>query len=108
MSDTIFAKIEAYLKTLEGKPQRLTGVYQFVITKGGATYKTWTLDLKNRVLTRAAGANDVSLKIEDDVMLALGTKQMSAADALSQDKVEILSGNAELVMALEPFIAELK
>jgi len=33
---------------------------------------------------------------------------MTAADALSQDKIEIVSGNAELVLALEPFIAELK
>jgi len=96
------------LRSLEGKPHRLTGVYKFIVTKGGAVYKTWVLDLNQRVLTQGDGAADVTLRIEDDVMVALGTKKMTAADALSQDKIEIVSGNAELVLALEPFIAELK
>lgn len=109
MSDTIFQKIDAYLKkiTAEGKPQKLTGSYKFVITKGGATYKTWVLDLTKRVLTQGDGSANVTLQVEDDVMLALGSKKMTATDALSQDKVVILEGQAELVLALEPFIAEL-
>lgn len=108
MSDSLFTRIENYMKTVDrSKPRKVPYVYKFQVLKSGSPYKTWVLDLKNLALTAGDGSAEVTIIIENDVLGQIASKQLSASDAIAQGKVDV-EGQVELVLALEPFIAELK
>lgn len=108
MADALFTRIENHLKTVDRSKQRkVPYVYRFKVLKNGQAYKTWVLDLKNLTLTTGDGNAEVTVIIEDDVLAQIGSKQLLANDAISQGKLDV-EGQVELVLALEPFIADLK
>lgn len=108
MSDSLFTRIENHLKTVDrSKERKVPYVYKFKVLRNGNAYKTWVLDLKNLTLVAGDGNAEVTVIIEDEVLGQIGSKQLSANDAISQGKVDV-EGQVELVLALEPFIAGLK
>lgn len=107
MSDKVFAKAEAYLKTLDhSKPSSVPYVLKIQLTKGGSPFKTWIVDAKNRKISQGDAPADVTITEEEDTFLQVGAQKISFEDAVKAGQI-VVDGDPEIVHKLAAFLAKL-
>lgn len=105
MTEQGYAKIEAFLKKADpNKARDYPYTFKFVVTKGGAPFKTCVIDGQNLKVTKGDGPADVTFKGEEDIVVALLAQKTTVKDAIKAGKI-IIEGDKEIAKKVEPFIA---
>lgn len=103
----VFKKFEARLTKVDENDRKLKYVFKFVFTDAtGKVITTWMLDLVNVKVYVGDGKADVTLKMQESIMIGMISGTVDATKAMNEDKIEV-EGNYELVLALKPYLSSL-
>lgn len=97
--DAVIDKIKARVAAIDKANQKVVGVFQLNIKAADGVH-TWVVDLKDLKVYEGTAANaDGTIAISDEDFIAVGTKQVSVADAAAKGVAEV-SGDKALVAQL--------
>lgn len=92
--DAVIDKIKARVAAVDPNNRKVVGVFQLNIKAADGVH-AWVVDLKDlKVYEGTVGNACATIAISDEDFIAVGSKQISVADAQAQGKAEITGDKA--------------
>jgi len=107
-SDGVFDMMKKRLEADIERYKKINAVFQYNITKDGATAGTWTVDLKMPAVYQGppqSGKADCTLTMADEVMVQIASGKLNPQTAFIQGKLK-LAGNIMLTQKLSALLKE--
>lgn len=96
--DAVINKIKERVAAVDPNNRKVVGVFQLKIKAADGVHD-WVVDLKDLKVYEGTAAADGTIAISDEDFIAVGSKQISVADANAQGKAEI-TGDKALIAQL--------
>jgi len=107
-SDSVFDMMKKRVAANAERVKKINGVFQYNITKDGATVTTWTVDLKTPSVYQGppqSGKADCTLTIADEDMVHIASGKLNPQTAFMQGKLKV-AGNIMLTQKLSALLKE--
>jgi len=107
-SDSVFDLIKKRVAANAERFKKINGVFQYNITKDGATAATWTVDLKTSSVYQGppqSGKADCTLTLDDENMVQIASGKLNPQAAFIQGKLKV-AGNIMLTQKLSTLLKE--
>lgn len=107
-SDSVFDLMKKRVAANVERVKKIDGVFQYNITKDGATVATWTVDLKRPSVYQGppqTGKADCTLTLADEDMVQIASGKLNPQAAFIQGKLKV-AGNIMLTQKLSALLRE--
>jgi 3-hydroxyacyl-CoA dehydrogenase/3a,7a,12a-trihydroxy-5b-cholest-24-enoyl-CoA hydratase len=107
-SDSVFDLIKKRVAANTERFKKISGVFQYIITKDGATAATWTVDLQTPSVHQGppqSGKADCTLTLADEDMVQIASGRLNPQTAFIQGKLKV-AGNIMLTQKLSALLKE--
>ncbi|GFG30340.1 hypothetical protein Cfor_01575, partial [Coptotermes formosanus] len=107
-SDSVFDMLKKRVAANVERVKKINGVFQYNITKDGATVATWTVDLKKPSVYQGppqTGKADCTLTLADQDMVQIASGKLNPQAAFIQGKLKV-AGNIMLTQKLSALLKE--